>query len=121
MSFPGVQDAQAALVAALEVVDGLRVYPEPEDVVDPPAAILGPPDFGWDGTGVYPVTATWTLAVCVPGGTGHAMADLLSLLPAVSEAVHSVADTIVTGANAGTFRASSAELPAYFFTIEAAL
>jgi hypothetical protein len=120
--WPTVQAAHAALVTSLEGVPKLRVYPDPEAVVDPPAAVLGPPDFAWDQTaGSWPTTATWTVAVCVGAGTGHALADLLDLVPLVSEAIESNTDMIIISATAGAFRSSSAELPAYFFTVEAAL
>lgn len=129
MTYPGLVEKEAAVLAALEAaaatlpdVRAFRVYSEPTDVVDPPGVVLFPPTFGWEaGPPGPPRSATFTATVCVQGGTGTVSADLYTVLPVVTEAIESVDDALMVSAEPGSYTAGEVDLPAYILRFEVAL
>lgn len=106
------------VLAALRAVEGLRVHADPGEVVDPPAAVLLPPAFTWDGYLSDPTGATVTLALCAPSND-RALRSLLGFLPLVVAAVDDVPDAVVRSAAPGVLAAEAgADLPAYLIEIE---
>ena len=65
-----------------------------QDLVDPPAAVLGPPTLTWDTFMSAPTNATFTLALAAPADD-RALGRLFDLLPAVTVAVDTVTDAVV--------------------------
>lgn len=129
MSFPGAAEAAEEIARQLELAAAdlpakraYRVYREPTDVLDPPAVVVGPPEFAWEaGAGPFPRVGTWPVSVVVQGGTGEVSAQLNALLPVVSAALFDVVDAVVLDAEPTTYPAGAAELPAYIFRLEVAL
>lgn len=113
-------DLSGALVTALRTVPGLRVAQDVGEVVDPPAAILGPPLLAWNGYCDGPTSATFTVNVVVTFDE-RAMERLFAFLPLVAVAVDSVPDAVVTAAAPGTYRIGNADLPCYAVTVECAV
>lgn len=115
-----VSDMADALLAALRAVDGMRASLDVGGTVNPPETVLGPPTLTWDAYCSGPSTGTFTAYVVV-AQNDRAMEQLWDLLPALTEAVDSVPDAVVTRATPGTFTSGGASLPAYLLTIEVSL
>jgi len=84
--------AQAAqlLEAALRTVEGLRVYRDRGASVDPPAAIVGLPQLGWQAhCGPVPTHARFRIDLVVPADE-LANERLWRLIPLVAEALEAV-------------------------------
>lgn len=106
------------VLAAVRTIDGLRVHDDPGEVVDPPAAVLLPPAFTWDGYLSDPTGATVTLALVAPSND-RALRTLLGYLPAVVAAVDGVPDAVVRSAAPGVLAdGPGTDLPAYLIEIE---
>lgn len=123
MSAPGGTPAMRmwrALVAAVETVDGLRVYSDPGAVLDPPAAIVGPPAFTFGGPTSDPVGARFVVVVCVPFDD-RAMDRLLELVPEVTAAVESETDAVTVEAMPSTWQSNQTALPSYEISVETSL
>lgn len=114
-----VQQAAAALEAAVRQVDGVRFYRDPSGAVaDPPAALVGPPRLTWDSMCSGPTAATFVVYV-LASMDERAVAQLLDLVPLVAEAINEhVRDAVVTEANPGVFDAGGQDLPSYEITVE---
>lgn len=116
--FDGVFPVLDELLDALRVVPDLRVHGDPGALVDPPAGVLSPPTFVWDGMLSEPTAATVTLALVAPQ-SDRALRTLLRLLGPVVAAIDSVPDAVVRTAAPGTFAAGDGvDLPAYLIEIE---
>lgn len=111
-----VAEQAAALEAALEAVPSLRVYRDPGGVVDPPAAVLGPPSLLWRGVCAGPTEATFPVYV-VTKADEHALERLWDLVPSVAAAVDTVPDAAVTGAEPGSYQSGAVSLPSYELSI----
>lgn len=128
MSFASVQDAHDTLKAVLEAAsaalpdaDGFRVVGELADDIDPPAALLAPPQLTWDGPGAEPTDATWVVVLVVPA-SDRSMAELYRLLPFVSEAIDEKTDFVMRTAEPGVWQTgNTGALPCYSLTVEVAL
>jgi hypothetical protein len=115
-----IDDVLDELMAALKAVPGVRAYEDPGASVDPPATVLGPPTFTWDGYRPEPTSATFNLAL-VSQADDRALRRLLVHLPDVRAAVESLPSAVVRTATPGTLAAGGSELPAYLIQIEVAL
>ena len=123
MSAPGVNAAERAwnaLCAAVETVDGLRVYRDPGAVLDPPGAIVGPPALDFGGPTSDPIGARFLVVVCVPFDD-RAMGALLELVPQVTAAVESETDAVTVEAMPGTWQSNQTALPSYEISVEMSL
>jgi hypothetical protein len=116
-----IEQAIEALYEALSGIDGLRVVRGIGVRLDPPAAVVGPPQLVWEGMGSEPTDATFAVPVVV-ANTEYAMADLMVWAPLVAAAVDQVQDMVVRRAEPGSWPAGSgSDLPAYLITVEVAL
>lgn len=115
-----IDDVVAALEAALKTVPGVRYYGDPGARVDPPGVVLQPPSFRWEGYSSDPTTATFQVAL-VAQADDRALRRLLAHLPAITAAVDTVPDAVVTSATPGTLTAEIGALPAYLIEIEVSL
>lgn len=116
-----VEDAIEALYDALSGVDGLRVARGIGLRLDPPAALVGPPQLELNAIGPDPTDATFTVPVVV-ANTERALADLLYWAPIVIAALDQVRNVVVRRADPGSWPAGSgSDLPAYLITVEVAL
>lgn len=116
-----IEQAADELRAALREIPNLKVYDALGDVVDPPAAIVGPPELtGDDFLGLF-TAATFVVGVMVAANE-HAMPRLYALAPLVAAAVHEHTDAVVRRATPGTWPAGGRlDLPAYLFEVESPL
>lgn len=115
-----VQEAAEALESAARTVADVRVYGDPQATIDPPAVFVGLPRLTWDAVCNEPTSATFPVYVIA------AMSDRVrELLPSlaieVARALETVADAVVTRADALPFNASGSDLPAYELSTEVAL
>jgi hypothetical protein len=110
-----------ALYGALAAVDGLRVARGVGLRLDPPAALVGPPQLELNGIASEPTEATFIVPVVVADGE-HTLADLMAWTPLVIAAIDAVDDAVVRRADPGSWPAGSgSDLPAYLITVEVAL
>lgn len=106
------------LRAALRTVPKLRVYDDLGAVLDPPAAVVGPPELTTETYGSAFVGAVFVVGLCVPADE-HAMPRLYQLAPLVATAIHDESDGVVRRATPGTWPAGGAvALPAYLIEVE---
>lgn len=116
-----VTDAVDALEAGLEQVAGLRVYRTVGSVVDPPAAVIGPPSLSWGAYCADPTMARFDVYV-VANANDWAGEAFFDLAPAVAKAVDGVLDAALAGdAEPGTYQSGGTTLPAYHLTVEIGL
>lgn len=109
-----------ALLVALRAVDGLRASQDHGGEVNPPEAVIGPPQLVWEGFCAGPSTATFRISLVV-ANTDRAMEVLWDLLPTVTAAIDTVPDAVVTRADPGSFTSGGSALPAYDITVECSL
>lgn len=118
-----VQEAATQLNAALTALatdQGLRHYPDPGAVIDPPGTVLGPPALTWEGYCDGPTSARFLVYVVVPVDE-RALERLWALVPQVANAVQEqVSDATVTRADPGTFT-GTVDLPCYEIQIDVSL
>lgn len=117
-----VATAAAELIAALKTVDTLRVISDGTAALDPPCALLGPPQLDWT---VYnssaPDQATFVVMVAVPADD-RATERLWDLVVTVAAAIESVVDAVVRSAfPISVAVGTSADLPAYQLQVEMSL
>ncbi|MGH3095839.1 MAG: hypothetical protein ACRDMV_07540 [Streptosporangiales bacterium] len=116
-----VSDAVDALAAGMEQVAGVRVYRSVGAVVDPPAAVIGPPTLTWGAYCAEPTSARFDVYVVV-NADDWAGEAFFGLAPAVAKAVDGVPDAALAGAaEPGTYQSGGTTLPAYHLTVEVGL
>jgi hypothetical protein len=115
-----VVEAYEALLEALGQLDGVRAYDDPGAALDPPAVIVAPPMLTFGGPGSDPVTGQFVVIVAVPADE-RAHLRLWDLLPAVTAAIESVPDAVVTQAAPGSWRTGATDLPCYEVQAEMSL
>lgn len=112
-----IVDAVATLKAAVETVEGLQCYTEPDSNPNPPCVVIGPPQLAWETFNTpKPNEATFNLYLVV-SANGYSLAALEPLIEQVATALWDVTDAVVTGAVPGAWDA----LPAYVLTVEMGL
>ncbi|HEX7038678.1 MAG TPA: hypothetical protein VF202_01035 [Trueperaceae bacterium] len=113
--------AQGVETALRGAVPKLRVHTDLGATVDPPAAVVGPPQLTWTGYGRGPNLARFLVYVIV-AADDRALERLWDLVPQVAAALEaSEADITVTQANPARWPAGGVDLPAYEITTEVAL
>jgi hypothetical protein len=115
-----IATAHEALSVALETVQGLRVERDPGAVLDPPAAIVGPPMLTFGGPSSDPVGARWVVIVVV-NFDDRAFPALWELIPQVTAAIESLTDAVVVDASPGTWQNGAISLPCYEISAEMSL
>lgn len=115
-----IVDAAATLTAALATVPGLRVARDPSVVMDPPAAVLGPPSLEWGGMCSDPTSATWHVFVVVQLDE-RAVERLMAFVPLVAAAIDELPDAAVSRADPVVYPSAGTELPAYDIQVDVAL
>jgi len=115
-----VATAHEALSAALETVQGLRVERDPGAVLDPPAALVGPPMLTFGGQDSDPAHARWVVIVAV-NFDDRTFPALWELIPQVTAAIESLTDAVVVEANPGTWQNGAISLPCYEISAEMSL
>lgn len=115
-----VEEAALALEAALKTVPGIRVYTDPGATVDPPAALLGPPQLTWSDPGPEPTSGRFVVVLMVAADE-RAMSRLWGLVPQVVAAVENTDDAVVKAANPGVWASGGQQLPCYEIQIEMSL
>lgn len=115
-----IVEAVALLKAAVQTVDGLQCYTEPDVTANPPCVIVGPPQLAWTAyNSGRPDQATFLLYLVV-SANGYSLAALEPLLEQVASALWNVTDVVVTSAVPGSWGDNPA-LPAYVLTVEMGL
>lgn len=112
-----VADVANALRDALAGVPGVRAYTDVGAMVDPPAAVLGPPRLTWQGPCSDPIDAMFLVYVVV-SADARSLERLWDLTLLVAEAIESVSDAVVRSANPGVFNTAGVDLPCYEISIE---
>ena len=115
-----VETAHEALSVALETVEGLRVERDPGAVLDPPAALVGPPLLTFGGQDSDPAHARWVVVVVV-NFDDRAFPHLWKLIPLVTAAIESLTDAVVVDASPGTWQNGAISLPCYEISAEMSL
>lgn len=116
-----IQEAVAALKAAIETVPGIRVYVDPGATVDPPGVVIGPPTLTAPTYGVGFSDAAFRVVV-IAGMDDRALERLWALVPQVSEAIERNTDAVVTRATPGQWGEQSTNtLPSYELLVEMGL
>lgn len=115
-----VEEALETLWAALETVEGVRLYRDPAAVVDPPGSTVGPPTIQRRARGTDPTDATFTVALIV-AKTPRAMLELIRLQQSIADAVDGLPQVSVGDAAPGTWSSGGMDLPAYLIPVEYAL
>jgi hypothetical protein len=117
-----IQQARARLAEILRGVDGLRVYTELGDSVDPPAVMVSLPRvrFGGGEPG-EPTEGTFVIPLFV-SQMGDVSDQLARWLPIVAKTLEESGAVITDTADPGTWPAGGGlELPAYLIEVEVAL
>lgn len=119
--------AQAAqlLETALRTVEGLRVYRDRGASIDPPAAIVGLPQLGWQAyCGSAPTHARFRVDLVVPADE-LANERLWRLIPLVAEALEAVQSATLApveyAASPAMFTVGQTQLPGYEIQVDFAL
>lgn len=119
--------AQAAqlLETALRTVEGLRVYRDRGASIDPPAAIVGLPQLGWQTyCGPAPTHARFRVDLVVPADE-LANERLWRLIPLVAEALEAVQNATLApveyAASPAMFTVGQTQLPGYEIQVDFAL
>ena len=117
-----IDDAAAALTAALRAVDGVRHYAEPDAAaaVDPPATVLGWPALTWEALPYAPTSGRWLVYLVVPVND-RAQSRLFELVPIVTAAIDNVTNAVVIRADPGAFDAGGTPLPCYEIQVDVSL
>lgn len=117
-----VADAAQAIAAAAGTVEGVRVYTDPTQVIDPPGVVVAAPRLYWDTVTVAPSRAVFALYVVTPADDRQ-LSRLWELVPLVAEAVSQTGEFGVDqdGATPTTFTSGSTSLPAYSISVTALL
>lgn len=116
-----IDDAVEQLRAALRTVPKLKVRSNVGEVLDPPAAVVGPPRLTPDAYGPELTTATFIVGLVVPDDE-RALPRLYDLIPLVTTALHNESSAVVVSADPGTWPAGGGlELPAYLIEVEMSL
>lgn len=116
-----IESAADALRAALRTVPKLKVYEDLGAVVDPPAAVVGPPELTPEAFGPEFTDAVFVIGVVVPDDE-RAIPRLLALVPLVAAAIYDVDGAVVRRASPGTWPGGGGvDLPAYLFETEMSL
>lgn len=117
-----IATAAAELVTALKTVEGLRVYSDQGADLDPPCALLGPPQLDWtryNDSG--PSSATFIVLVAVKADD-RAVERLWDLVPAVAKAVETLPGAAVRQAfPVSLATGQTTQLPAYQLQVEVSL
>lgn len=115
-----IVDAVATLKAAVETVEGLQCYTEPDKNANPPCVFIDLPQLSWETFNTaQPTDATFILYLVV-SANGYSLATLEPLLQQLVTALWDVTDAVVTAAIPGSWGAAPA-LPAYVLTVEMGL
>ncbi|MEV6646050.1 hypothetical protein [Amycolatopsis sp. NPDC051371] len=116
-----IQDAAAALVAALSIVDKLRVYQDPGATVQGVGAIIGPPSVTWGSYGSsVPTEASFVVHLVVPFDQ-YATARLYELVEPVVAAIEADPLFTVASASPGLLPQGGTQLPTYALTVDVGL
>lgn len=113
-------EAGQQLRAALERVEGLKIYEDPAATIRLPAALVFAPELrlvvGDAATdAIFPV-------LLVVAADKNALANLGPLIESAAEAIHEyVQDAVVTAASPGNYSAGGELLPCYALHVEVAL
>lgn len=112
-----VKTAAQALLDGLGSIAGFRAYADLGAVLEPPAAVLGPPALTWSTPSDEPTGATFLIYVCVESGE-RSLEQLWDLVPVVAAALDDVRDVDVIRADPGSYTNAGVDLPAYVITVE---
>jgi hypothetical protein len=115
-----IKQAADDLFAALRTVKRLRVYEDLGATVDPPGALLGPPQLRWEAYCPDPTTATFVVIVAVALNE-RATETLWELVPLAAAALAEVDNATVGTATPGVFNANGTDLASYEITVEVSL
>lgn len=120
-----IQDAAAALRAALETVEALdkRVTEDPgQAVTGASLAVIAPPIVSWDsfGRGAGPTAATFVVHLAVPFDQ-YATERLYQLVEPVVAAIESDPLFSVVSASPGLLQQGGSQLPTYAITVDVGL
>lgn len=111
-------DSWTVLKTALQTVDGIQVYEDAGASIQPPAAVIALPDLSWQTYNrAQPTSTSFSVFLVVKAGSDYAL-RLLTLVDAVSDALFTQTDAVITGASPGSYQTSSTELPCYVVTVE---
>lgn len=110
----------AEIVAALEELDQVHVYSKLITRADPPAVVLGPLTFTWEGFCGEPTGAQMTMWAVVAQNE-WSVAAVYELLPRVTAVFDGVTDMVITKAEPASFPGASGPLPGYAITLELTL
>lgn len=113
---------EAAQQLQTAVMSAVRVYPDPGASIDPPAAVIGPPQLSWSTFATEPTQATFLVHVIV-AADDRALPALWDLVPAVSAAIAGATPDrfVVQRAEPSVWSAGGADLPAYLVTVDTTL
>lgn len=115
-----VRDAALALQAALSGA-GYQGYHDPAKTVDPPAALVGPPELEWESHGTLEPTLARFPVIVMVASDEYAVERLWEIPGAVALAVNELADAVVLAATPALYTAGGAELPSYELIVEIGL
>lgn len=116
-----ISEAAQALIDALATVEDLRVISDGTSALDPPCALLGPPQIDWTTYGRGPSQATFTVLLAVPAND-RATESLWQLVETVADAIQSTVNAVVRSAFPVSVTVSQgADLPAYQLQTEVSL
>jgi hypothetical protein len=115
-----ITDAAEDLLAAMEAVEGVRLYRDPGATVDPPGIVLGPPTMRWESSCLAPSSARFIVYV-TERADERALERLWDLVPTVAEALDQLSKAAVLQAAPGTFTSGGVDLPAYLIEVEVSL
>jgi hypothetical protein len=116
-----VAEAADKLTAALKTVSKIRVISDGNASLDPPCALLGPPQLDRSAYSRSWTSATFVVLLAVPADD-RATDRLWGLIGEVADAIESEVDAVVQAAFPVSVAASSgADLPAYQLQVEMSL
>ncbi|NBH01940.1 hypothetical protein [Amycolatopsis sp. SID8362] len=119
-----IQDAVAALKAALEAVGQLdgRVYENPAATVTGVGAVIAPPTVEWGSYGhdAGPTEAAFVVHLVVPFDE-YATTRLYELVEPMREAIEGDPLFSVTSASPGLLQQGGTQLPTYALTVDVGL
>lgn len=118
-----IQDAVAALRAALETVAALdkRIIEDPGKAVTGISAVITPPIVSWGSFGgSEPSEATFVVHLVVPSDQ-YATARLYELVEPVVAAIESAPLFAVPSASPGLLRQGGTDLPTYAISVDVGL
>lgn len=116
-----VSEAAQDLIDVLKTVDGLRVISDGTAALDPPCALLGPPQLERTSYGQRWDSATFVVLIAVPAND-RATENLWDLVETVASTVESDLDAVVRSAfPVSVANGPDADLPAYQLQTEVSL